>query len=360
MQAAPSSKRRATVLDCHLCFTGRKATSLLVSTKATAATDSYALVKQEFPPGFWNDEKINSLTSSYDPESVAAKEKQMQTLISEIKSMFKSMGDGETNPSAYDTAMGCKGACSGWLRPPTISSDAPVDFTQPVERRSLPLSADLFERLWAVDTVERLGIDRHFKEEIKETLDYVYMYWNERGIGWARDNAVGDIDDTAMGLRILRLHGYNVSSDALKTFRDGNGEFFCFMGQTQRGVTDMLNVHRCSQVALPGEKIMEEAKLCTQRYLTNALENVGAFDKWALKKDLQGEVEYVLKYPWHRSMPRLEARSYIEQYGANDVWLGKSMYLMPSVSNAKYLELAKLDFNNVQAIQQKEIQDLHR
>ena len=35
---------------------------------------------------------------------------------------------------------------------------------------------DLLERLWAVDTVERLGIDRHFKEEIKETLDYVYRY----------------------------------------------------------------------------------------------------------------------------------------------------------------------------------------
>ncbi|KAH9301877.1 hypothetical protein KI387_013460, partial [Taxus chinensis] len=87
---------------------------------------------------------------------------------------------------------------------------------------------------------------------------------------------------------------------------------------------------RCSQVAYPGEKIMEEAKLCTHRYLTNALENVGAFDKWALKKDLQGEVEYVLRYPWHRSLPRLEARNYVEQYGANDVWLGKSMYLMKS------------------------------
>eukprot|EP01018_Ginkgo_biloba_P006798 Gb_22516 [translate_table: standard] len=37
-------------------------------------------------------------------------------------------------------------------------------------------------------------------------------------------------------------------------------------------------------------------------------------------------VEYALKYPWHRSMPRLEARSYIEQFGLNDVWLGKTMY----------------------------------
>ena len=37
--------------------------------------------------------------------------------------------------------------------------------------------------------------------------------WDERGIGWARQNPVPDIDDTVMGLRLLRLHGYsNVSS----------------------------------------------------------------------------------------------------------------------------------------------------
>ena len=35
---------------------------------------------------------------------------------------------------------------------------------------------DLFERLRAIDTVEWLGIDRHFKEEIKKALDYVYRY----------------------------------------------------------------------------------------------------------------------------------------------------------------------------------------
>jgi len=39
---------------------------------------------------------------------------------------------------------------------------------------------DLFERLWVVDTVERLGIDRHFKKEIKVALDYVYRYLLKR------------------------------------------------------------------------------------------------------------------------------------------------------------------------------------
>ncbi|GLJ48438.1 hypothetical protein SUGI_1022410 [Cryptomeria japonica] len=500
-------------------------------TVTSIPTDSYRILKREVPPAFWTEETINSIISSYDDQNAAEIEERIETLIVEIKAIFKSMGDGETNPSAYDTAwvarvpaidgsnspqfpqviqwilknqlsdgswgeelyfltydrVLCTLACvitltlwqtgdaqvkkgiefikkhaerlegeadnhrtSGFEivfismlnEAKTLGLDLPYElpfFKSINEKREaklkkIPLDIvyaipttilysleglqeiidwdkimklqskngsfmgspastaavfmrtgdqkcldflafvlnkfgdhapcnypfDLFQRLWAVDTLERLGIDRHFKKEIKETLDYVYTYWDDRGIGWARDNAVGDIDDTAMALRILRLHGYKVSSDALKTFQDKNGEFFCFMGETQRGVTDMLNVHRCSQVAFPGETIMEEAKLCTKRYLTNALKSAGTFDKWALKKDVRGEVEYVLKYPWHRSLARLEARSYIDQYGPNDVWLGKSIYLLPCVSNPKYSELAKLDFNRVQYIQRQEILELRR
>eukprot|EP01018_Ginkgo_biloba_P005365 Gb_14807 [translate_table: standard] len=116
----------------------------------------------------------------------------------------------------------------------------------------------------------------------------------------------------------------------------------------------------CSQVCFPGEKIMEEAKTFTTNHLQNALARNNAFDKWDVKKDLPGEVEYALKYPWHRSMPRFEARSYIEQFGSNDVWLGKTVYKMLYVSNEKYLELAKFDFNMVQALHQKETQHIVR
>lgn len=37
-------------------------------------------------------------------------------------------------------------------------------------------------------------------------------YWTEKGICWARNSAVQDIDDTAMGFRLLRLHGHKVSA----------------------------------------------------------------------------------------------------------------------------------------------------
>jgi len=40
----------------------------------------------------------------------------------------------------------------------------------------------------------------------------MHSYWDERGIGRGRDSPIADIGVTAMGLRILRLHGYNVSS----------------------------------------------------------------------------------------------------------------------------------------------------
>nr|H8ZM73.1 RecName: Full=Bifunctional cis-abienol synthase, chloroplastic; AltName: Full=Diterpene synthase TPS4; Short=AbdiTPS4; Flags: Precursor [Abies balsamea]AEL99953.1 diterpene synthase TPS4 [Abies balsamea] len=484
---------------------------------------------REFPPSFWNNDIINSITASHKVQT--GDRKRIQTLISEIKNVFNSMGDGETSPSAYDTAwvaripavdgseqpqfpqtlewilqnqlkdgswgeefyflaydrllatLACIITLTIWrtgnvqlhkgiefFRKQVVRMDDEADNHRPsgfeivfpamlneakslgldlpyelpfieqmVKKREAKLKMittnvlytiqttllysleglheivdfdkiiklqskdgsflgspastaavfmqtgntkcleflefvlrkfrnhvpsdyplDLFERLWVVDTVERLGIDRHFKKEIKDALDYVYSCWDERGIGWAKDSPIADIDDTAMGLRILRLHGYNVSPDVLKTFKDENGEFFCFMGQTQRGVTDMLNVYRCSQVAFPGETIMEEAKLCTERYLRNALENADAFDKWAIKKNIRGEVEYALKYPWHRSMPRLEVRSYIGNYGPNDVWLGKSLYMMPYISNEKYLELAKLDFNSVQSLHQEEIRELVR
>ncbi|KAG6557331.1 hypothetical protein Mapa_001259 [Marchantia paleacea] len=35
---------------------------------------------------------------------------------------------------------------------------------------------EIFERLWVVDRLERLGIARHFESEIKTCLDYVYKY----------------------------------------------------------------------------------------------------------------------------------------------------------------------------------------
>ncbi|KAG5055297.1 hypothetical protein AAZX31_03G136700 [Glycine max] len=209
---------------------------------------------------------------------------------------------------------------------------------------------DLFEHIWVVDRLERLGISQYFQQEIKDCLSYVYRYWTEKGICWARNSNVQDIDDTAMGFRLLRLHGYQVSADVFKNF-ERNGEFFCFTGQTTQAVTGMFNLYRATQIMFPGERILEHGKHFSAKFLKEKRAANELVDKWIIMKNLAEEVAYALDVPWYASLPRVETRFYIDQYGGeSDVWIGKTLYRMAYVNNNNYLELAKLDYNNCQAL----------
>ncbi|KAI8574530.1 hypothetical protein RHMOL_Rhmol01G0362000 [Rhododendron molle] len=219
---------------------------------------------------------------------------------------------------------------------------------------------DLFERMWAVDRLERLGISRYFKSEIRECVDYVHRYWTEEGICWARNSVVHDIDDTSMGFRLLRLHGYPVSADVFGHFKKGD-EFFCFAGQSTQAVTGMYNLYRGSQISFPGETILEDAYKFSSKFLREKQARNELLDKWVITKDLPGEVGYALDVPWYASLPRVEARFYLEHYGGeDDVWIGKTLYRMPYVNNNRYLELAKLDYNKCQALHQQEWNSLQK
>ncbi|KAL7126611.1 hypothetical protein ABFS83_14G200000 [Erythranthe nasuta] len=213
---------------------------------------------------------------------------------------------------------------------------------------------DLFEHLWAVDRLQRLGISRYFQPEIEDCVDYAHKNWTNKGICWARNSEVQDIDDTAMGFRLLRQHGYHVSADVFKQFENA-GEFYCCVGQSNQAVTGMYNLYRASQVMFPAENILANAKTFSAKFLQTQRANNELQDKWIITKDLPGEVGYALDVPWYANLPRVEARFFLEQYGGeDDVWIGKTLYRMPYVNNNTYLELATIDFNNCQALHQQE------
>ncbi|KAL5580012.1 hypothetical protein UlMin_012454, partial [Ulmus minor] len=146
---------------------------------------------------------------------------------------------------------------------------------------------DLFEHIWVVDRLQRLGISRYFEQEIEECIDYTHRYWTDKGICWARNSNVQDIDDTAMAFRLLRLHGYKVSPDVFRHFKKGD-EFVCFAGQSTQAVTGMFNLYRASQVLFPGEKILEDTKDFSHKFLSQKHSN-DLLDKWIITKDLPGE-----------------------------------------------------------------------
>ncbi|XP_022866153.1 copal-8-ol diphosphate hydratase, chloroplastic-like isoform X2 [Olea europaea var. sylvestris] len=214
--------------------------------------------------------------------------------------------------------------------------------------------ADLFPRLWAVDRLQRLGISRFFESQITDILSYVYRFWTDEGIFSARYSGFSDIDDTSMGFRLLRLHGFSVNPDVFTQFKNDN-KFSCFGGQMIESATPIFNLYRASQVQFPGETILEEAKKFSYSFLQEKLASHHLVDKWIISEGLHDEIMKGLELPWYADLPRVEARFYIEQYGgATDVWIGKTLYRMPDISNNVYLDLAKLDYNKCQAQHQTE------
>jgi ent-copalyl diphosphate synthase len=219
---------------------------------------------------------------------------------------------------------------------------------------------ELFEQIWMVDRLQRLGIARYFQSEIKERVDFISRHWDGQPISFTRHCNLPDIDDTCMGFRVLRTNGYQVSPDVFRYF-EKDGQFVCYPGQSAEAVTAMFNLYRASQVLFPGEKILDDAKKFSYNFLTEKRSTNELLDKWLITKDLPGEVAYALDVPWYANLPRLEARYYIEQYGGeDDIWLGKSYFRMGNVSNNQYLEMAKFDYNHCQTIHQMEWSNIQK
>jgi len=299
---------RRTIPIFRMYMRGKSVTPSVSMSLTAAVSDDDAVQRRvsDFHPNLWDDDFIQSLST---PHGAPSYRERADRLIGEVKDMFNSMSveDGEL---------------------------------------ITPLN-DLLQRLLMVDNVERLGIDRHFKNEIKTALDYVYSYWNKNGIGCGRDSVVTDLNSTALGLRTFRLHGYTVCSDVLEHFKDQKGQFACSAIQTEGEIRSVLNLFRASLISFPGEKVMEEAEIFSAMYLKEALQNIPV-------SSLSRQIEYALEYGWDTNLPRLETRIYIDVFGQD------SIYETPFMKTEKLVELAKLEFNIFRSLQQRELQCLSR
>ncbi|KAL1532385.1 Gly-Xaa carboxypeptidase [Salvia divinorum] len=214
---------------------------------------------------------------------------------------------------------------------------------------------DVFARLWAVDRLQRLGISRFFHQEIKYFLDHIHSVWTVNGVFSGRDSEFCDIDDTSMGVRLLKMHGYSVDPNALEHFKQQDGKFSCYGGQMIESASPIYNLYRAAQLRFPGEKVLEEASEFAYNFLQEKIANDQFQEKWVISDHLIDEVKLGLKMPWYATLPRVEAAYYLQYYaGSGDVWIGKVFYRMPEISNDTYKELAMLDFNRCQAQHQFE------
>ncbi|XP_058210696.1 tricyclene synthase EBOS, chloroplastic-like isoform X1 [Rhododendron vialii] len=183
-----------------------------------------------------------------------------------------------------------------------------------------------------IDDIQRLGLSYHFDKDIKRALDKIILPRNGNNV--MEDQKIG-IHAIALCFRLCRQHGYEVSQDVFKRFKDENGNF---MESLSKDTNGLLSLYEASYFSFDGEKLMEEAKVFTTKHLKGKIAN----------EDLMEQINHALEMPLQHRMLRLEARWYIEAYGkSNDV-------------NYLLLEMAKLEFNMVQSMLQGELKDMSR
>jgi hypothetical protein len=120
-------------------------------------------------------------------------------------------------------------------------------------------------------------------------------------------------------------------------FKDSNGNLKESLISDARG---MLSLYEATHLRVHGEAILDEALVFT----TTHLESVATH----LSFPLAAQVSHALKQPIHKGLPRLEARHYF------------SIYQEDPSHNKVLLTFAKLDFNLLQKMHQKELSDITR
>ncbi|EOY24798.1 Myrcene synthase, chloroplastic, putative [Theobroma cacao] len=194
-------------------------------------------------------------------------------------------------------------------------------------RMMLDKEINPLEQLELIDTLQRLGLSYHFENEIKTILDSVSA--DHIDVAWKKDNLYA----TAIEFRLLRQHGYKVTQEVFSTFTDEKGNFKASLCEDCKG---LLNLYEASYHLVEGENMLEKARDFAAKRLKEYLKQ---------NKDpyLSLLVEHALELPLHWRMPRFEARFFIDVYeGRED-------------RNPILLELAKLDFNMVQAAHQDDL-----
>ncbi|KAH6781400.1 hypothetical protein C2S51_006693 [Perilla frutescens var. frutescens] len=184
-------------------------------------------------------------------------------------------------------------------------------------------------KLELIDSIQRLGVGYHFEKEIHNSLQYIYEYYGTKNND--------DLRVVALRFRLLRQHGFHVPCDVFSKFVDDEGNI---KDSIIIDVEGMLNLYEASNFGVKGEEILDKAlEFCSSRLesLIQGMDN-----------SLSRRVKDALKIPISKTLTRLGARKFIYVYKEDES------------HNEMILNFAKLDFNIVQKIHQKELSHLTR
>ncbi|XP_031101988.1 (-)-germacrene D synthase-like [Ipomoea triloba] len=198
------------------------------------------------------------------------------------------------------------------------------------EVRKLLIAAPLasLEKLELVDKIQRLGVDYHFENEIEASIQYIFDNYDNCNKGDGENN----LYVVALRFRLLRQEGHHISCGVFEKFLDKDGKF---KDSLTKDVEGMLSLYEASYLGLPGETTLDEALTFTTGHLESMLPSLNKFEA--------AQVTHALKLPIRRTLPRVGAKEYMQ------------IYQQDQTHNKVLLRFAKLDFNLLQKVHQREL-----
>ncbi|GJN39574.1 hypothetical protein PR202_gb28699 [Eleusine coracana subsp. coracana] len=184
-------------------------------------------------------------------------------------------------------------------------------------------SNDLPEIVDLIITLERLSLDYHYEDEIKELLHVIYSSKYDSN----------NLNEVSSRFYLLRKSGYNVPSDVLLKFKNEEGNF------VDADTRSLLSLYNAAYLRTHKETLLDEAISFTRKRLEARLK---LLDESPLAK----EVSSALDTPLFRKVRILDTISYIP------------IYAKEAKRNDVILEFAKLNFNLLQLLYCDELKEV--
>ncbi|KAM7486333.1 hypothetical protein LguiA_002342 [Lonicera macranthoides] len=200
-------------------------------------------------------------------------------------------------------------------------------------------SDEAAQQLKLIDAIQRLGVSYHFESEIDMALKNHLVNSN---VSFGKCNKINDKDDlymVALRFRLLRQQGHHVSCDVFNKFKNSEGKFKESLISDMQG---LLSLYESAHLRVHEEDILDEALEFTTSHLEQMLNSLSS------NTLSSSQVVYALNMPIHKGLTRLHARHYIP------------IYQQDNSHNKILLQFAKLDFNVLQKVHQRELGDITR
>nr|Q5SBP2.1 RecName: Full=(-)-endo-fenchol synthase, chloroplastic; Flags: Precursor [Ocimum basilicum]AAV63790.1 fenchol synthase [Ocimum basilicum] len=197
------------------------------------------------------------------------------------------------------------------------------------------------QQLEFIEDLKNLGLSYLFQDEIKIILNSIYNHHKcFHNNHQQRTDENADLYFVALGFRLFRQHGFKVSQEVFDCFKNEEGsDFIPNLAEDTKG---LLQLYEASYLVRQDEDTLEMARQFSTKILQKKVEEK------MIEENLLSWTCHSLELPLHWRVQRIEAKWFLDAYASK-----------PDM-NPIIFELAKLEFNIAQALQQGELKDLSR